>query len=139
MPCGNAITLTVQGKIARLPGCLPRTGWSLNHKGYLIYTSRRKGPIKRGSRAHRLVMSMLAGRPLLESEQVHHQDADKLNCLPANLILMPHYFNPSTARRDPYTGEFMSAGRWQRRYEGAISCTQSPVPDWVTSDNLLAA
>jgi hypothetical protein len=134
----TARSIQVGGKQALIPFSLPARGWSLSTKGYLIYTSRRKGvPIKRGSRAHRVVMAMLAGRPLSEDEHVHHQDFDKLNCLPANLILMPCCFNPTSARRDPYTGEYMTSLAFERRYGQAVA--MAGAPSWVTSDSFVGA
>jgi hypothetical protein len=84
---------------------------------YLRWNSRGKSHgIKRRARAHRVVMEQLVGRPLNEDEHVHHQDFNKLNNCPCNLILMPSAMNPSPAKRDPYTGEFISPSAYQRRY-----------------------
>lgn len=102
-----------------LPTALPQTGWSLDQKGYVMYTSRKKdSPIKRGARAHREYMKIVVGRELTSEEVVHHQDFRKAHNCGTNLILMPRCFNPSSARRDPYTGEYMSVADWQRRYGG---------------------
>jgi hypothetical protein len=62
------------------------------------------------------VLAKLLDRALNEDEHVHHQDHNKLNNCPCNLILMPNALNPSPARKDPYTGEFMSPEAFQRRY-----------------------
>jgi len=100
-----------------LPDYLPQKGWSLNSSGYLIYTSRRKdAPLKRGTRAHRAIMEKILGRKLEAWERIHHQNFNKVCTCPHNFILMPACFNPSNSRRDPYTGEFMSAAEWERRY-----------------------
>lgn len=42
----------------------------------------------RGVYAHRYIMELLLGRPLLTSEHVHHKDGDKLNNFPDNLELL---------------------------------------------------
>jgi hypothetical protein len=112
-------SLVIRDQEVRLPDFLPEKGWQIDttRKGYLRWTSRGTGAgIKRGARAHRVVVERLAGRPLTEEVHVHHMDFDKLNNCPCNLILMPASLNPSSARRDPYTGEFMSAAAYQRRY-----------------------
>ncbi len=41
---------------------------------------------------------------------------------------MPPEFNPSSAKRDPYTGEFLSVAEWIRRGYGI---DVQDVPDWV--------
>lgn len=61
-------------------------------------------------------MKNLLGRELLPEEKIHHMDFNKLHNCHCNFILMPRQFNPSNVRRDPYTGEFMSAAEWERRY-----------------------
>lgn len=101
----------------KLPHWITWLGWSRNSKGYLIYTSRKaNAPFRRGTRAHRAVMAKLTGRELQDDEVVHHQDFDKLNCLPSNLILMPACFNPTGAMRCPYTGRMMSVEEYRRNY-----------------------
>jgi hypothetical protein len=105
--------------VARLPEFLPLRGWTADtsRKGYLRYSSRSKtSGVRKNQRAHRVVVEKLMGKPLDESIHVHHQDFDKLNCSPFNLIAMPAAFNPSCARRDPYTGEFMTTRSFERRY-----------------------
>lgn len=113
--CGSCIQVQVgtSKSTAILPPWLPWRGWSIHTKGYLIYTSRSTRPgIKRGSRAHRMVIDFLAQGEVLDWEfHVHHQDWDKLNNCPLNLIRMPMAFNPSTACKCPYTGLYISAAR----------------------------
>lgn len=104
----------------KLPAFLPQVGWSRNHKGYLIYTSRKRNEkIRRGARAHRLVAEYLLGRRLLAEEHVHHMDFDKCDNLPGNLLICPQEFNPSPVRQCPYTGQFLSFSQYQRRF-GAL-------------------
>lgn len=113
----NVFRVGGSGKIAQLPSFLPTKGWSIHNKGYLIYTSRSKtSGIRRGARAHRLVMARMLGRDLREDEIVHHMDFSKTNCEPYNLLLTTVCFNPTGALRDPYTGEFMSKDAYLRRY-----------------------
>lgn len=69
----------------------------------------------RGSRAHRLTVGRLGG-VLTPDLHIHHQDFDKLNACPRNLVVMPAEMNPTTARQCPYTGRFMSADEWERAY-----------------------
>lgn len=108
--------LEIGGQTAIIPSFLPVRGWEIDRsrKGYLRWNSTRG--IKRRARAHRLVIEMLAGRTLAEDEHVHHQDFNKLNNCPCNLILMPACLNPSPSRRDPHTGAFLSVSEFMRRY-----------------------
>lgn len=129
--------IKVAGKLARIAAWLPSTGWTLHNKGYLIYTSRAvKTSIKRGARAHRVAVEKLLGCPIPEDKHVHHQDFDKLNNCPRNLIMLDSLFNPTFAMRDPYTGEYMSPSDWHRRYGYKIPPPESieDLPDWVTAD-----
>lgn len=124
----------VGGGYVTAPEWVPRKGWSVHSKGYIIYTSRKKDSIKRGTRLHRFVMERVLGRPLVEGEHVHHMDFHKTNNCYCNLLLLPCEFNPSCALRDPYTGQFMSISEYQRRY-GLKGHFLSGVPDWVTEFN----
>lgn len=54
-------------------------------RGYLIY-GRKDG--KGHYREHRRVMERFLGRPLLDTEVVHHKDRNKLNNDPANLAVL---------------------------------------------------
>lgn len=106
----------------------------MTRKGYLDYSSRgtRYG-IKRGTRAHRFIVEYLLnlhhdampGDPhwvtLSTEVQVHHQDSNKLNNCPSNLVLMPGTFNPSPALRCPYTGAWMNARAYYERYGQHLS------------------
>lgn len=76
-------------------------------------------------------MEKLAGRPLMPDEHVHHQDFDKLNCCPLNLILLAREMNPRGPIQDPYTGERMTQAAFNRRYDIRPSQTNSDMPDWV--------
>lgn len=124
--------------LARIPTFLPLRGWEIekyrSYKhgfGYLRYKSRATKPgIKRGARCHREVIEHLLGRALTPEEHIHHQDFNKLNNCPCNLILMPKCLNPSGARQDPYTAEFLSRDEYARRYP-APRISFKDVPDWV--------
>lgn len=136
--------ITVAGKFSvRIPGWLPTKGWSIDGRGYVIYTSRGTSTgIKRGALMHRLVFEHILGRPLLSEEHVHHMDFNKRHNCPGNLVVVPACMNPGSPLRDPITGQFMSQVAWERRY-GAVSMRTAAVilpeksvedvPDWVTS------
>ncbi len=64
-------------------------------------------------------MERLLGRPLESDEYVHHQDFDKLNCCPCNLVLLGAALNPAPSYQCPITGRFMSAAAYVGRY-GAL-------------------
>lgn len=129
---------------ARIAAFLPRRGWSIHTKGYLIYTSRSKSSgIRRGARAHMLAVEHLQGARLDPLAHVHHMDVDKLNCCPLNLLRTVNAMNPVNNRRDPYTGVWMSPAAWDRRY-GTLQSIRDradarelgheggDAPDWVT-------
>jgi hypothetical protein len=101
----------------------------------VLYTSRARWRaeafgLKRGEKLHRIVIRQqlrdggLGGRPLSElaieellaDRHVHHQNFNKRCVCDGNLVLMPASLNPSGAKRDPYTGEFLSREQWRRRY-----------------------
>jgi len=114
------VEVRVGGKLAHLPDWMPARGWQLNRKGYLIYTSRKRIWIKRGERAHRAVMRKLMGVDGLDDAlHIHHQDFDKLNCLPDNLVMMPGTLNPAgnTACRCAFTGRWLRTGQAQTQDE----------------------
>jgi hypothetical protein len=114
-----------------LPEWLPVHGWSIQTKGYITFSSRGiKYGIRRGTYAHRKVMEKLLGRQLTEDEIVHHQNFNKGDCRPCNLLLLSSaLFNPSPARRCPYTGRFMNPETWQRIYG------KYEPPEWVTRND----
>lgn len=66
------------------------------------------------------------GLLLDQDVHVHHQDHNKLNCCPCNLIALPGEFNPSGAKRDPFTGEFMSIEQYRRRYASDYQDSETP-------------
>lgn len=91
-----------------IPQFMPQKGWSLDGSGYPIWTSRAVNTTyKRGARLHRMVFEELAGKPLEPGIEVHHQNDVKTCACPHNLIAMPGAFNPSGAKRCPFTGRFM--------------------------------
>ena len=63
-----------------------KDGTSIDSKGYLKITA---GPM-RGVRLHRLIAAAKLGRPLTKDEDVHHDDGNKLNVSPENLIVKGH-------------------------------------------------
>ncbi|HKS74295.1 MAG TPA: hypothetical protein VJQ82_13925, partial [Terriglobales bacterium] len=95
---------------------IPERGWSRHKKGYLIYTSRKKGAaIKRGQYLHRAVVEDI-GIEIPPGMHVQHlYPFDKTTRDPAQLMISPPEFNPSSARRCPYTGQFLSPAEWERR------------------------
>ena len=135
----------VGGREAVIHGSLPARGWQVTSGstrsrgyGYLRYTGKAWRPetnkgVARGQRAHRVVMERLVGRRLLPDEHVHHQDFDKLNCCPLNLILLAREMNPRGPVQDPYTGERMTQGEFNRRYGVQSTAADSDVPDWVVN------
>jgi hypothetical protein len=130
----QSVTIKIKGRTgemvkAAVPDWLPPRGWQIDHKGYLQFTSRAtRWGIKRGHSAQRSVFHKLVWLtpgerrigPLFETNEinwhVHHMDNNKLNNCPCNLLFVPHYFNPSPARRCPFTGRHMSAMEWFRLY-----------------------
>ena len=104
-----------------IPRFLPLSGWQVTKYGYPQYTSRatRTG-IRRGAYLHREVVQYLARQfcpfPLPPKYHVHHQDFNKLNGCPCNLVVMPQCFNPAPTKQDPYTGKMISFEEFQRRY-----------------------
>lgn len=136
MESSAILRILIGGKVALIPAFLPARGWSIHTKGYLIYTSRKKGmKWKRGKRAHVAVFEHLSGKVIEPGFQVHHQNFNKLDCRPENLINLPYEMNPTPNRhcQDPYTGQFLSPGEYARRYGNPYTNT----PDWVT-ENLCA-
>lgn len=131
--CCNRVAINNRTYI--IPTFLPITGWSINSKGYLIYTSRRRNsPIKRGDTLQRVVVKHLAALrdiKLPDEYHVHHQDSNKLNCCPFNLVVLPLCLNPVPVKRDPYTGHFLNHTQYERRYG---STNTSNYPDWVTEN-----
>ncbi len=77
------------------------------------------------------MIAHLIGVDILDTDvQVHHQDWDKLNNCPLNLLVAIGAFNPGGGLRDPYTGQWLDAAAWQRRY-GISFASEDDVPDWV--------
>ena len=105
--------------IPDLPG-IPKLGWSLDAKGYPMYTSRKRQdlPFPRGTYLHRAVMIALGvPKEVLSRMDVHHMDFNKQNSCPQNLLLCPPEFNRTVGtKRDPYTGQILSRAQWFRRY-----------------------
>lgn len=85
--------------------------WHTNHKGYARFHS---GSF-RLQYVHRVVFQQTAGRSIRAGFQIHHM-GDRLCFCSHNLLECPPEFNPRTSIRDPYTGQFLSAEAYQRRY-----------------------
>src|SRR5579863_2632449 len=84
--------IIIQGLAVICPDWLPEKGWSLNNKGYPIYTSRRTNFwIGRGEKMARVIIRVLleeCGLTLDPAVQVHHADHKLINC-PLKLIVLP--------------------------------------------------
>ncbi len=107
------------GRIAFcIPAFLPQRGWSAHSRGYRIYTSRKvQCKLKRGHFLHRAIVEHFLGGAIPSGLQVQHLWPFLKTCgCPERLLLAPPEFNPSPARRDPYTGQFLRLDEWQRRY-----------------------
>lgn len=115
------------GKVLRIPSFIHAKGWQLHVKGYAQFTGRKRS-IKRGAFAHREVIAFLLKKPIPEGFHVHHQNFDKLDCCPYNLILMPAEFNPAHSWRCPYTGRYLSPAEYEQRYG-------RQEPSWVGTGN----
>ncbi len=110
--------ILVSGLPVTCPDWLPDYGWQINEKGYVRYTSRRVQPlIKRGEYMQRIILRVLGGE-IPEGHHAHHQDNNKLNNCPGNLVRCPCEFNPSSALRCPHTGMYMSLNEYRRVYAG---------------------
>jgi hypothetical protein len=91
---------------------VPGLGWCrYNERGYLRVSS---GPHQHRY-AHRVVWELLAGGPLPAGHEVHHM-GPKDCCCPHNLVALDARLHVPHVIRDPYTGEFLSADQWRRRY-----------------------
>lgn len=69
---------------------------------------------------HRAVWKDLAAngplRGVLPSDwHVHHQDNDRMNFAPWNLIAMPPVFNVRRDLRCPYTGAYLTPAEYKQR------------------------
>lgn len=88
--------------------------WVLNPpKNYPRFTSGRF----RNKYVHRAVFEHVAGRPPKPGFQVHHMNSCLCFC-PHQLLECPPELNPqgNINLRDPYTGHFLSAREYERRY-----------------------
>ncbi len=66
---------------------------------------------------HRLIVSASIGRPLLRSEHVHHQDGNRQNNDPANLVLLP-----GTVHSSLHQQAIRSTYGWSRQHAACIEC-----------------
>ncbi len=66
---------------------------------------------------HRRIMAELIGRPLLRSEHVHHQDGNRQNNDPSNLVLLPGRVHCSLHQQ-----EIRETYGWSRQYAACVEC-----------------
>ena len=57
-----------------------------------------------GRHEHRVVAEAVLGRPLAKGEVVHHEDLDKLNNFPTNLIVFPTQAQHTSHHRQDHPG-----------------------------------
>ena len=84
--------------------------WATNRKGYPRF---RTGKY-RDKYVHRVIWELCAGRPAPEGFHIAHQDFNKLNFHPSNLVCCPPEFNPPVVLRHPYSGRFLSSHEYSR-------------------------
>jgi hypothetical protein len=101
---------------------IPKRGWSKHTKGYLIWTSRGTArKIERGHYLHRAIVEEVSGVPIPMGMEVQHLwPFNKATRDPHQLMIAPPEFNPTGARRCPYTGRYMAIWEWERDF-GACS------------------
>jgi hypothetical protein len=128
----RTVEFLVGRAVVRAPNWVVKRGWGLQTKGYVQWKSRGR-TYRRGQYLHRVVMERLLGRDLLTEEHVHHQDFNKLNNCPCNLVIVSPELNPRPEIRDPYTGKFLGRDEYVRRYGQSkrVLSADSEVPDWV--------
>jgi hypothetical protein len=80
----SQLEITDEGEILWRGVSLGR--FHISDKGYPRLHS---GP-NRGQYVHRCLAAICIGRPLERTEDVHHNDNDKLNFAPHNLVLLDH-------------------------------------------------
>lgn len=87
--CGETFTVTHQGHVYCSTDCknLAMSERNAREMGQPIESSYVYG--EGGELVHRIVASAVLGRPLQSSEVVHHEDRDKQNNHPSNLIVFP--------------------------------------------------
>lgn len=83
----------------------------LNEKGYPRISG---GPAK-DKYLHRAVFEKVAGRKIRHGFHIHHMNG-KLCVCPHELLEIQAELHPARVIRDPYTGEFLNASQWERRY-----------------------
>lgn len=57
-----------------------------------------------GRHEHRVVAEAVLGRPLAKGEVVHHEDLDKMNNFPDNLIVFPNQAQHASHHRQDHPG-----------------------------------
>jgi hypothetical protein len=96
----------------RICGTHPLGNWGTNPpKHYPRFSS---GPY-RGMYVHRVMWELVSGRPVPAGFQIHHQDWDKFNIAPENLICLPAELHEPRQLRCPYTGRFLSPDEYRVR------------------------
>ena len=136
--CGRCRIRTVSGQPVIMPVWVPSAGWYID-RGYIRASGndRVAGSVPTSARLHRFIVDQLrlehvnrldwrdpARRWLddLAGLPVHHQDGDKRNNCPLNLVAMPAALNPSPGQfcYCPFTRRRMTKREFFRTY-GALS------------------
>lgn len=121
---GRQVTLVVHKN-------LPSKSWGVQSKGYAHHVRRAAQGKRIATYAHRLTLLELGVRPeQLVNMHIHHQDNNKLNNCPYNLVLMPPEFNPTSSKRHPYTGQYIGKSEVEKLMDAGV-LPDTRMPDWV--------
>lgn len=84
----------------------------INEKGY----PRINGGKFKDAYLHRAVFETVAGRKIRFGFHIHHMNG-KLCWCPHQLLEIQAELHPARVLKDPYTGEFLTAAQYERRYK----------------------